>query len=422
MLVRNAVAARRNSAAAIVRRYIKPVASGTGDGTSWANAAALASVLTMAAAVAASGGEVILGPGNYTAASSNLTSTAAGATIKGGNGVDNAQALPGAEPVIVGDRDAWTKPGTRTLTDTRTVAGGGTFTSVGTVNGFLVNANNITIKAIRFERVHTGVYIRSAVANTKVEYCVGYNCRYFVDQDANLTLTSPIVRNCTVTGFSKPCVRFQGSTTGVLVEDNTFDSGWQDGDNFAMGVLLDQTVQSATIRRNVIRNCVYTLQTYWQGDGIVANDGVVQVHTEDNQVYECADSGFDVKATTWTSLRDRVETTPRPFRNWGGLTLTDSIVNDIVKWGGNTSPACLFCDESTFKQVSANVVGGTWTPNNVDAHLVNAMCETVGKTNSVTINAATPPTVVGDPGVNYSGDINYFDADTTYSAPVGWGT
>src|SRR5690554_6425589 len=80
-------------------------------------------------------------------------------------------------------------------------------------------------------------------------------------------LSDVILRRFSGIGFSKKAIRVHGRSHSWLIEDCELDSGWQFGDNFAVGIELNHIAHDITIRGGFTINCLDTQdgdqEKYW---------------------------------------------------------------------------------------------------------------------------------------------------------------
>ncbi len=123
-------------------------------------------------------------------------------------------------------------------------------------------------------------------------------------------------------GFSKKAVRFHGQCERWLIEDCVFDSGWQYGDRFAVGIECSDQARNLTIRGGATINCLDrhdgNEDSYWNGDGVSSERGNRDIHIIAHISAGNSDGGYDLKSETTTITRCRLERNKRNFRIWGG--------------------------------------------------------------------------------------------------------
>ena len=112
------------------------------------------------------------------------------------------------------------------------------------------------------------------------------------------------------------------------------DSERQDGDNFAIGVALQNSVHDVVLRRVTMMNSHDTTHEYWNGDGFMTDKGVYNLLLEDTVASGSTDAGYDLKSSATTLLRSRAEDNARNYRIWGESAIEDCISRNPHKRGG----------------------------------------------------------------------------------------
>ncbi|UXN69898.1 hypothetical protein N8A98_22265 [Devosia neptuniae] len=345
-------------------RYIAPTAQGSGDGTSWANAAALTSINTMIAE-AGPGGTVAIAShlGDY-AQTAPITLSAAGAAgnrvlITGMDGDGNP-----AQAKIVGNRTAWVAPVSEPVVPLDTSGYGGN-TSFSAAAGI----SYLDFKNLRFERLGR-IIDWSGIAATGFlfEDCEGFNVRDGFYTSITSAVTNLTLRRVTGEGFSKKFVRFHGDCSGWTIEDFSFDSRWQDKDNFAVGIECQHNAHGLIVRRGSAGNAHSTLTTYFNGDGMSSERTNYDILVEDATFYGCTDGGLDLKSERTIVRRVTANGNKRNFRVWGGVIDNQNyggpiLLEDCVsiaphgRGGGSTHHAWLKGNDLTANGGSVSLSG-----------------------------------------------------------------
>ena len=290
---------------------ITPGGAGTRDGSSWSNAGDLVD-LPRFVAQRPTGGEIWVrgDAGPYRPASSIglRTGGAAGAPVVV-RGVDGTGAST-ARPVIVGTRTA---PYSSTGNDGNDIF------------KLYTGAKNLTFSNLSFTNVGTAFNVGGNAQDIAVQDVNATNVRRFFTNylgagETTANLSGLTMRRVTVKGFSKSVLRLANDSHRVLLEDVTGDSERQDGDDFAMGVVLDGTAHDVVMRRVVMRNAHDSLHAYMNGDGFATERGVYDVRLEDTLATGNTDAGYDLKSTRTTLVNARAEDNKRNFRFWAADT------------------------------------------------------------------------------------------------------
>lgn len=311
---------------------IAPSQRGSGDGSSWENAASLSKLPSLISATP-DGGDILLlaDSGSYTQTSAlNIRSGGASGkpiTIRG-----VAKDGTPMKAKIVGNRTTPYRPSGR--------VGNGLFK-------LYKGSNNLEFRDLSFENIGNVFNASGDVNNLTIENTYGKNIRRFISNYRSSTETSAnivglTVRNAKVDGFSKSFARIQHNSNKLLFEDIIADSQKQDGDNFAMGFHYDGTAHDITHRRVTIKNTIQTKSSasYWNGDGFATERGVYNVLFEDTNAMGATDGGYDLKSSKTRLVRAKASDNKRNFRLWGKDVIVESCEGiNPYKRGGTSSQA-----------------------------------------------------------------------------------
>lgn len=314
--------------AAVTKRYIRRVSSGTGTGDSWANAAALSSINAMI--VACGGyGEILIrsDEGTYSAATFTLT------------------ALPPATRVLIRGADVNELPANATIVGNRTdpFISNGVNTTGQEVFRLSQGVGNLTFRNIEFRRCGNGCFrLGGDVTGLVIEECVADNVNRFIENNITgvataASLTNSRIGHCTARGFSRAFARLRYASANVHIHDCFGDSEQQDGDNFAAGITLSDTANSFRFDRVTMINTIETnlgdqLQ-YWNGDSFSQENGNHSNVYTDCFAKGATDAGFDLKGGC-TLIRCVAAENKKNFRLWGPAVLTDCVSRDPYRRGG----------------------------------------------------------------------------------------
>lgn len=309
-------------------RYVAPLAAGRADGTSWEDAAPLEDLPALVAELQ-QGGEILLraDAGPYGVGKPVILGdrgSDAPVTIRG---VDPSGR--GATPLLIGGRTAPYSP--------QSAATG--------QPGFALDsgADHLTFDSLRFKNFGNGCFLlRGAVRDLTISNVRARNVRRFIENEDldEATVVGLVIRRTSVTGFSKDAVRLRNDTHDVLVEDVVVDSHGQDGDLFAMGFHLIETVHDVVFRRVVAMNARDTVTEYHNGDGFVAESETYGLRFEDTKAIGNMDAGYDIKASDVVLLRATAAGNKRNFRFWGSnVRMASSLGADPTRRGGLGSQA-----------------------------------------------------------------------------------
>lgn len=298
--------------------YISPTGSGSGDGSSAANAATLKDLPRLIAA-AGPGGQVLLlaDQGAYTAPTGPLAIVSGGTasapvTIRGVDGAGNAMAA-----TITGTR--------REPFDPASPSGEEIFRLLG-------GADNLRFSDLAFQNVGMAFRVGADVRNLAIEHVEATNVARFFDNMvsgayASATITGLTIRDVAVNGYSKGAIRVQYDSSNVLIEDVRGDSQFQDGDNFAIGVHITGTAHDVTIDRVAMRNALDTVNDYRNGDGFATERGTYNITLHDVIATGNSDGGLDLKSDNIVVDGAIVSGNGRSIRLWGTGAQLSNIVS-----------------------------------------------------------------------------------------------
>jgi len=323
-------------------RYVAPSAAGAGDGSSWADAAELPDVPELVEQLP-DGGEIWLradtGPFQVTERMQI-----------GAGGLESA-------PVVLRGVDEAGNPAAAVLQGTRTApydpdgeAGNDVFTLRG-------GAEHLGFRDLAFENVENAFLASGDVTDVVISDTTATNVRRFfenyqADDEPGADVSDLVIRDVTVTGFSKRAVRLRYGSHDVLLEDVVGDSQQQDGDDFAIGVHLEEDVHDVVLRRVTMSNTRDSLHEYWNGDGFATERGVSDVTFEDTTASGNTDAGYDLKSSGTTLVNAVAEGNKRNFRFWADDLVARGCQGfDPVKRGGSSSQAQVWLGEDAVVQL-----------------------------------------------------------------------
>ncbi|MFZ3483672.1 beta strand repeat-containing protein [Sphingomonas sp. 3-13AW] len=298
--------------------YIAPTGSGSGDGSSAANAATLGDLPRLIAA-AGPGGEVLLiaDQGAYTAPAQALSIVAGGTdgapvTIRGVDSAGNAMAA-----TIVGTRPESFDPANPSGEE---------------VFRMLDGADHLRFSDLAFQNVGIPFRVGADIENLTIEHVDARNVARFFDDIASGTNTSAsiaglTIRDVEVAGYSKGAIRVQYDSSNVLIQDVRGDSQFQDGDNFAIGVHITGTAHDVVIDRVAMRNALDTVNAYRNGDGFATERGTYNVTLRNVIATGNSDGGLDLKSDNVVVDRAIVSGNGRNIRIWGTGAQLSNIVS-----------------------------------------------------------------------------------------------
>lgn len=298
--------------------YISPTGSGSGDGSSAANAATLEDLPQLIAA-AGPGGQVLLlaDQGAYTAPTGAL------AIVAGGTA---------SAPVTIRGVDSAGNPMAATITGTRSDPFDPASPAGEEVFRLLAGANNLRFSDLAFQNVGTAFRVGADVGNLAIEHIDATNVSRFFDNmvsgaNASATISGLTIRDVAVNGYSKGAIRIQYDSNNVLIEDVRGDSRFQDGDNFAIGVHITGTAHDVTIENVAMRNALDTVNEYRNGDGFATERGTYDITLRNVIATGNSDGGLDLKSDNIVVDGAIVSGNGRNIRLWGTGAQLSNIVS-----------------------------------------------------------------------------------------------
>jgi hypothetical protein len=309
-------------AAAAAALHIAPARSGSGDGSSWENAGQLSDLADFARRA---GGRPIWLRADQGSYQTQPIQVAVG-------GKDRA-------PLTITGVDAAGKPAKAELVGTRTAPYSLQGDPGGEVFRLGRGADHVRLQNLSFRNEGLAVRVTGDLRDLTIENVDAHNVRRFFDTQASgkgatASVDGLVLRQVEIAGYSKAAIRLRNDTRKVLIEDVVGDSQGQDGDKFAMGVHLTDTVHDVTLRRVTMKNSRDSTGGYWNGDGFASERGTYDIRFEDTLAAGNSDGGYDLKTRNVTMTRAVAEDNKRNFRLWQGGTLTDVVSRDPVKRGG----------------------------------------------------------------------------------------
>jgi hypothetical protein len=136
-----------------------------------------------------------------------------------------------------------------------------------------------------------------------------------------------------------------------------------DGDNFAIGIHLVDTVHDVVIERVTMNNARDTLHEYWNGDGFAAEIGVYDLLLVDTNASGNTDAGYDLKASNVRLVNAAAHDNKRNFRLWGQNVVLEGCVgtDPNIRGGTGTQTQVHLADAA-----NVEIAGGSFTDGDVD--------------------------------------------------------
>ncbi|CAA9310905.1 MAG: hypothetical protein AVDCRST_MAG07-577 [uncultured Frankineae bacterium] len=315
---------------------VAPERAGAADGSSWSDAAPLSALPDLVSELPA-GGEVWLraDEGPYDVEES-LKLRAGGAD---------------GDPVVVRGVDEDGDPEPAVLRAGRASPYSPDGEPGGDVFSLRGGADHLVFRDLAFQDVGNAFIAAGDVRDITVTAVEATNVRRFFENDVaddeqSADLRGLVVRDVSVKGFSKRFLRLRYASSDVLVEDVEADSERQDGDDFAIGVHLEDEVSDVVLRRVRMDNTRDTLREYWNGDGFATEREVSGVQLIDTTANGHTDAGYDLKSRRTTLTGATATGNKRNFRFWADdTTAEDCTGTDPVKRGGNGTQAQVWMGE-----------------------------------------------------------------------------
>lgn len=305
--------------------HIAPDPAGTESGADWANAGGL-DKLSAFIAMARPGGKVLLKADSGPYRISQPIPVRAGGTQDA--------------PVTVTGTDSAGRPAKAELVGTRSDPWRPEGDAGSEVFRLSRGASHLRFEQILFRNQGNGCFrIADDIRGLEIQDVEARNVRRFLENNASgaqerASIDGLVVRRVTVRGYSKGAIRLASDSSNVVIEDVLGDSERQDGDNFAIGIALQDSVHDVVLRRVTMMNSHDTTQEYWNGDGFATEQSVRRIRFEDTLASGSTDGGYDLKSSGTALLRARAEDNMRNFRIWGESTLAECVSRNPRKRGG----------------------------------------------------------------------------------------
>lgn len=314
--------------------HVLPEPAGSGDGTSWGDAAGSSRLQELALRLQPGDG-LLLGSGTYRNVELDWPVSGESKQPVAIRGCDTGAGLP----VIQGDWDK-SRPDT-----------GPVFCQLEPGVGF-VQISDLEIRHYRSALYAKGRNEGLVISGLKMnDFRIGL--LFIAGTQAgrpDLGSHDILIKGCTFTGFTKSAARFEEGNHDVRLTDCHADAGGKaySTEPFQMAFIIkgDKRVRSDpaqlthdhdfTFLRCSARNSYQDKgDGYWNGDGFVAERGVYNLTFIDCMAFDCTDGGWDLKADNvlfrgCVSFRNK-----RNFRLWGTARMENCIAGFPLKRGGS---------------------------------------------------------------------------------------
>lgn len=309
-------------------RWVAPSGLGRGDGSTAQDAAAIDDLDQQIAEVGPGGViELVASEGDYV--------VKAPIVLRHGGGPDSPVTIrgpmTGLTPELVGDRtDPYQRDGDPGKPLFRLESG----------------ADHLQFANFGCARIGNGCFlVVASISDLKITAITASNVRRFFengpnDKGGDATISGLEISHVDISGFSKGAIRLGHDTNQVTISDVTGDSQGQDGDNFAIGVHLTDTVHDVQLTRVTMNNATDTIHPYWNGDGFAAEPDVHNLVFVDTSAAGNTDAGYDIKASSVEMIGVIAHDNKRNFRLSGHeMVLTRCVGTDPNLRGGSGSQA-----------------------------------------------------------------------------------
>jgi hypothetical protein len=239
----------------------------------------------------------------------------------------------------------------------------------------VAGANNLTFSGFDFYNVGQAFKLGADLSNITIDNMEADNVRYFIQNyvaggATTASLDGLVVSNVEVHGFSQSVIRLQYDTHNVTIDNVYGDSEHQEGDNYTMGIMLDDTVHDVLIRNSTMMNAssTGTATDYWNGDGFTAERGVYNLRIEDCRAVGNTDGGFDLKSTSTVLVNTIAEDNGRNYRLWGQADLINPTGIDPHVRGGIASQLQIMIENGA----TVTVTGGQFVDSGSSTRVVRS--------------------------------------------------
>jgi hypothetical protein len=202
-------------------------------------------------------------------------------------------------------------------------------------------ANHLVFANLDCQNIGNGGFVVTApISGLHISSVDATNVRRFFEHTAmagvgDATISGLEISSVNVRGFSKGAIRIRYNSHDIRIVDVFGDSQRQDGDDFAIGVHLLDTVHDVLIERATMNNARDTIHDYWNGDGFAAESGVHDLRMLDTSASGNTDAGYDIKAKNVSMINAEATDNKRNFRLWGiNVVLEDCHGTDPRLRGG----------------------------------------------------------------------------------------
>jgi hypothetical protein len=132
-------------------------------------------------------------------------------------------------------------------------------------------------------------------------------------------------RHITARGHSKQLFKIQQTSHYVWLIDIDGDSQSQDGDNFSGGIAFDEDAHHCYVWGSTFRNVKDTTSSYYNGDGVSAENGNDFIEVDGCRFENFTDAGVDSKATNTLVKNSTMLGCKRSIKSFSPSYVVDNI-------------------------------------------------------------------------------------------------
>lgn len=209
----------------------------------------------------------------------------------------------------------------------------------------LGGADHLVFQELAFRNVGNGAFrIGADIADLTIRQSTATNVRRFIEntatqRGATATIDGLTVTNVTVTGYSRGVARLRYDSHRIRFDGVSGDSQGQDGDPFTMGIHLAGTVHDVDIRNTSMTNSISTKGQYWNGDGFTSEAETYDIRFTHTYSAGHTDGGYDLKSRSALLSDVTAADNKRNFRFWGNITVEGCRATDPLLRGGSGTQA-----------------------------------------------------------------------------------
>ncbi len=336
----------------LVSRYISVSGAGTQNGSSWANAGAMAKLDQFIGEAGADGIVYVRADaGNHPATLKTITHGGTSGHPVTIRGVD-VNLAPMLADTFGSRQSPWDNTGNGNQGNE--------------ILRLMAGADHLSFEFLSFTNCGNGCFrVGDNISDLTIESCAATNVRRFLENNISgaattATISGLTIRNTEVRGFSRAFARIQYASHDIVIEDCFGDSEEQDGDSFAVGIAFAGTAHDIAVDRTIMMRTVSTNKlgvpnspdVYWNADCYSSENGNYNLTYTDCEASGSTDGGFDDKATNTSYVRCRSGDNKKNWRIWHTAALTDCFGYDAYKRGGNSAASSIWLNDTAVVTVT----------------------------------------------------------------------